>query len=64
MAQHIKDLVLPLLWLRSLLWHMLDSLVQEFLHAVGVAKKYCGRKTCGEDKILLLSFILLFFFLF
>ena len=39
MVQQVKDLVLSLLWLRSLLWHEFNPWPQELLHDVGVAKK-------------------------
>ena len=39
MAQQVKDLALPLLWLRSLLWGRLDPWLRELLHAMGMAKK-------------------------
>lgn len=45
----VKDLVLSLLWLRSLLWHgFYPSLAQKILHATGVAKR--GRQEGRERK--------------
>ena len=39
MAQRVKDLVLSLLWLGSLLWGGFGSLAPECLQATGAAKK-------------------------
>ena len=39
MAQGVKDLVLSLLWLGSLLWHAFNLLAQELPHATGAAKR-------------------------
>ena len=38
-AQWVEELVLSLLWLRSLLWHGFDPWPRECPHAVGEAKK-------------------------
>jgi len=41
-AQRVNDMLLQ--WLRWLLWHGFQSLAQELLHAVGVAKKFLIRE--------------------
>ena len=58
MAQRVKDLVLSLLWLGSLMWPTwVLSLVQELPHAMGMAKtkqkrnnhtRSWGKKGLGE----------------
>ena len=41
MVQQIKDMVLSLLWLRSLLWHGYNSWPRNF------CMPWCGQKKCG-----------------
>ena len=48
MAQWVKDLVLPLLWLWILLWYGFSSLAREFLHAADTVKK--GKKEGRKGK--------------
>ena len=44
LAQWVKNSVLSLLWLGSLLWHRFDSWPRNFCMATGVAKK--KKKKC------------------
>ena len=44
MVQGVKDPVLPLLWLGSLLWCRFNPWLWEFPHALGAAKKEGKKK--------------------
>ena len=55
-AQPVKDPVLSLLWLKSLMWHRFNPWPQKLLHVGGTAKKKKKKKrnntaslkrTCG-----------------
>ena len=52
MAQQVKDPVLPLLWLRSLLWCGFQSLAQELPRAEAMTKKKKKKKKKKRIKIL------------
>ena len=43
MTQQVKDLVLPLLWLKSLLWYEFDPWPRNF-HMLWTAKKTKNKK--------------------
>ena len=45
----VKDMVVSLEWLRSLLWHRFDPQPREVLHTTGMAKK----KVCIWNHILI-----------